>query len=155
VNQWRKFQALNPAEQRAFLQALLLLPGAALTIKLFGPRSCWRLAARLRAPNQLILDTDAAREQAKLTAKMVRAAAGHGIYKANCLPQSLVLWLLLRKVGIIAEIRIGARKVGEQLQAHAWVEQGGVALNEHTEVVEAFPPFVTNFAGEQAALNRG
>ncbi len=55
-------------------------------------------------------------------------AASHGPYRATCLRQSLALWLLLRRRGIPAELRIGVRKEGGDLQAHAWVEHQGATL---------------------------
>ncbi|HKE07531.1 MAG TPA: lasso peptide biosynthesis B2 protein, partial [Candidatus Acidoferrum sp.] len=47
-----------------------------------------------------------------------------------CLEESLILWYLLRKQGIASRLRIGVRKVNEKFEAHAWVEQEGVALNQ-------------------------
>jgi len=74
------------------------------------------------------------------TARMVRIAAQHGPYRAKCLEQSLILrWLLLRQ-GIDARILFGARKEEERMQAHAWVEVNGVALNEDDGVFRDFSP---------------
>jgi hypothetical protein len=83
------------------------------------------------------LETQRAREIARL----VRAAANHGPYRANCLEQSLVLWCLLKRNGLESEIRFGARKEDDELQAHAWVECLGIALNEDRGVEERYAPF--------------
>lgn len=45
-----------------------------------------------------------------------------------CLPRALTLATRLRQEGLPAELRLGVRRVGEGLAAHAWVECGGVAL---------------------------
>ena len=39
----------------------------------------------------------------------------------TCLPRSLTLWWLLRRHGIESEFRIGVRRDGERIVAHAWV----------------------------------
>lgn len=81
------------------------------------------------------------------TARMVRIAVERGPYRARCLEQSLVLrWLLLRQ-GIEARILFGARKEDEQMQAHAWVEVNGVALNEDNGVFRHFSPLDEPIAG--------
>jgi hypothetical protein len=82
----------------------------------------------------------------ELTARMVRSAAYRTFPGATCLERSLTLWWLLARQGIVASIRIGTHKSGDKIEAHAWVEHAGVALNEpedpHTHYAvfdEAFP----------------
>ena len=53
---------------------------------------------------------------------MEDAAARNLFFHTNCLEQSLVLWWLLRRRGIAADLRIGARKDSDRFEAHAWVE---------------------------------
>ncbi len=81
------------------------------------------------------------------TARLVRIAAEHGLYRAKCLEQSLVLRRLLQRQGIDARIVFGARKEEEQMQAHAWVEVNGVALSEDNGVHQDFSPLDELFAG--------
>ena len=63
---------------------------------------------------------------------MVNIAATHSVIRAHCLQRSLVLWSLLERNGVESELRFGARKENGQIQAHAWVEINGVALNDDT-----------------------
>ena len=49
---------------------------------------------------------------------------------SNCLVQSLALDRMLRGRGHPAEVRIGVKREGGELAAHAWVEYEGVALLE-------------------------
>jgi len=56
--------------------------------------------------------------------------------QATCLRQSLVVWFLLRRRGLPAELRIGARKVEDRLEAHAWVESNGLCLDGTRELAE-------------------
>jgi hypothetical protein len=72
---------------------------------------------------------------------MVRAAARYGIGQPNCLKVSLALWWLLARQGIASDLRVGVRKDGEKLEAHAWVECGGVALNEPESPHQHFAAF--------------
>jgi hypothetical protein len=47
--------------------------------------------------------------------------------------KSLTLWWLLARQEISSHLRIGIRKVDEKMEAHAWVERDGAALNEPDE----------------------
>ncbi len=71
---------------------------------------------------------------------MVQIAARRGLYRANCLQQSLCLWWILQRQGISTDLRIGVRK-GEQLDAHAWVEYRGTVLNDRPDIAQEFSPF--------------
>ena len=44
---------------------------------------------------------------------------------ATCLKKSLILFRLLRKRGIPAELRLGVRKVDDEFSSHAWIECAG------------------------------
>src|SRR5258708_20618117 len=52
--------------------------------------------------------------------------------RALCLQRSAVTTCLLRSYGVHAEMVIGAQKL--PFKAHAWVEVGGRAVNERTDV---------------------
>ena len=68
-----------------------------------------------------------------MTAQMVHAADRHGVVHPSCLTRSLALWWLLGRQGITSRLRIGIRKENGKLEAHAWVEREGAALNEPEE----------------------
>ena len=65
-------------------------------------------------------------------ARMVRIAATYGPFPARCLPRAVVLWALLRRQGVDAEIKLGVRRGDRGVEAHAWVELDGVALEQDT-----------------------
>jgi hypothetical protein len=81
------------------------------------------------------------REAVELIARMAAAAARNFFFDTNCLEQSLMLWWLLRRRGIAAELRIGARKEFERFEAHAWVEVDSAVLNDSSAEHQDFVPF--------------
>src|SRR5688500_3968043 len=129
VDNFCKFQLLSWPERWLLVQALFLLPLTALALRLLGFRR-WQSVLAGRAPSDETCgggQAEAAVQQSHITARMVAAAARHGPYRANCLHQSLVLSWLLRRQGIHSHLRIGVRKEGSRLEAHAWVELLGTA----------------------------
>lgn len=134
---WRKFLGLSPAERRVFLGAAVLLPAVALALRFAGLRRCQAALARF-APEA----RPAARPgcDAAGAARLVLAAARHSPCRADCLRRSLVLWCLLRRLGLPGELRLGARKRDGRLEAHAWVESGGLALDSDADG-HPFVPF--------------
>lgn len=49
-------------------------------------------------------------------------------WKTNCLVQAVAASLLLRRYGCEPQIRIGVRKDGPELAAHAWVDCNGTTI---------------------------
>jgi hypothetical protein len=74
-------------------------------------------------------------------ARIEQSVARHLPFQSNCLDQSLVLWWLLRRRGVSAEVRIGGRKEAAHFKAHAWVEAGGIALEDSGKGHLHFAPF--------------
>ena len=145
MNSFRKARRLSGSEQRLLAQALVLLPLTRGAVYLLGIKHWQRLLSRLPTSNQALPNPE---QQAHVIARMVKIAAERRIIDANCLQQTLVLWFLLRRHGIDSEICFGARKQEGEVQAHAWVEFFGQALNEDKEVCRHFSPF----AGVEVAL---
>ncbi len=141
-----RFLALRSADRWLFLQAVIALPFVRAALRVLGFRRChgglrWLTPARIRpAADPPVLD-DVAR-----LAQLVRAAAQHGMMNRNCLTESLAIWWLLRRRGLDSDIRIGVRKEGGGLDAHAWVEWAGMSLDEHREVSRSFRTLVRPMA---------
>ena len=76
-----------------------------------------------------------------------RAACAHAVDLAyrllrlprTCLTESLALFGLLRRQGIDARFRIGVRKEGEQLAAHAWIQREDTPLERTDEAYLTLP----------------
>lgn len=72
--------------------------------------------------------------------RAVRRAAFRSPYHGNCLSRSLALVWLLRRRGVDAQLRLGARVADGRLEGHAWVERDGVVLNDQPEIARGYPP---------------
>ena len=59
-------------------------------------------------------------------AQLVEAVSA--LFRLRCLRQSLILFRILKRRSIPAELRIGARRVGDNVNAHAWIEYDGQVL---------------------------
>ena len=136
----RRFSALGRSARGLFLRASVVLPLITVSLR-------WRGFRKTKALLQYFIplaygsQNPEAQARAALTAQMVRAAARYGIGQPNCLKVSLALWWLLARQGIASDLRVGVRKDGEKLEAHAWVECGGVALNEPESPHQHFAAF--------------
>ena len=116
-----------------FLRAAVLLPLISLSLRIRGFRATQQSLQSFsffskideRSPENV-----ADSERVGPAVRMVNAAVRHGWGRPTCLEKSLALWWLLRRHGIASSVRIGARAAGGKLEAHAWVECEGVALNE-------------------------
>jgi hypothetical protein len=144
----RRFKNLPPGARGLFLRAALLLPLISLGLRTRGFRST-QLRLQKCLPKIVsgtaISPPSAVDARVELTARMVMSAAHRAFRKATCLEKSLALWGLLGRQGIASSVRIGARKFGERLEAHAWVECDGIALNEPEEMHRHYPAFDETF----------
>jgi hypothetical protein len=142
-----KLRGLSATERRTLAAALVLLPLVAGWLRVAGLKRCLSAlagtATAAGSAGRTMTGSSRAdsQQRARATARLVRAAAAHGLYRVSCLPQSLVLWWLLRRAGLEAELRIGTCKDGEGFQAHAWVEVAGCALDGDGEVGAHFTAF--------------
>ena len=143
MSSWNKFQRLTSRERWLLIQALMLLPITALLLRLVGFSRCQSVLCGLAPSVELPSgnQTEELIRRANVTARMVRAVSWHGLYRGNCLQQSLVLWWLLRRQGIGSDLRIGVRKESGRLEAHAWVELMGITLNEPENIHHRFAAF--------------
>ena len=98
----------------------------------------WRLFVRhqrldswlARVPEESRPTTEAERQKIDRAARWTNVAARYPFPWARCLQRSLALCLWLNARGLRPVLRIGVRKNGATLEAHAWVEHGGQILND-------------------------
>ncbi len=128
MNRLRKFFGLSQHERSLLLIALGGLPLVAAGVSLFGYK---RMRALLAGPEARSLHaSESHRAEAERVAAAVRRVARHGLLRGTCLSRSLLLWRMLKRRGIAAEIRFGVRPGNPAMEAHAWVEQDGRSLDD-------------------------
>lgn len=69
--------------------------------------------------------------------------ASRVVPRAHCLTRSIVAQSLLAREGYLAEVRIGVRRTGDGLDAHAWLEHDGKPLFEDPGHLDTFSHFGT------------
>jgi hypothetical protein len=133
-----RLRALSAAQWLVVLSSLFLVPATQLSLRLWGFSRTARTLARWSRRTSISSDPESARE----SAEAVNLVAGRAVVGARCLGRSLVLWFILRRRGIDAELVIGADAPRRgALQAHAWVEVAGEPVNDAMDVRERFGSF--------------
>lgn len=124
-------------------QAPVALPLVALGLRRWGLGRVQSVLGRRRSHGRGGDDPAARLRSAKRLAWIVQAAAAYGPWPANCLQRSVVLWWYLRRRGIDGELRIGVRRDPEtrELTFHAWIEHGGIVLNDDPEIRRRYVTF--------------
>jgi hypothetical protein len=116
-----------------------MLVAVDLSLRALGLRRTLAWVRRLAAGHRRDVEPEAARELVERCASRVAKAAAFHPGRAECLEQSLVLWLFLRRRGVAAELRLGVQT--RPFMAHAWVEHESRPVNERTEYVEGLAAF--------------
>lgn len=142
VRRLSRWWSLPKWERVAFLELELLLSLVWVGLRTAGFERMGRWAAAAPTadkfggmPGPI---TPEAHQIAQRCASLAGTAARHGLYQANCLHQALALCRLLRRRCIPAELKVGVKLNGSQLDAHAWVELGGQVLGEPVSGYAAF-----------------
>ena len=136
MSDWKKLAKLSWADRRLLARAAAMLAHTKLvlpSIDLWTEGSAG--SARPHADA-----SEATLARARAIARLVDIASARVPFRVACLPRSIVLWRILRGEGIACELRLGARASDGPFEAHAWVECGGVALNESEPTACALPP---------------
>jgi hypothetical protein len=147
---WLRFWMLPALERETVFRAVAILPLTEVGLRVIGFRR-WKQFIELffmPAARRHELEPGAQLEMAERIAGAVRSAERNGLGTPNCLERSLTLWWLLQRVGIEAELHIGARKNEARFEAHAWVEVRGEVLNESPEVHKHYARFDAPIAAD-------
>ena len=134
-----QLKTLSLLEWQVLVTSAILLPLTALGLRLFGLKRTQQVMMYFTpaAPKTSQRKEEEVR-YGQIVARMVSVAANHGLYRANCLKKSLVLWWLLKRKGIEADLHIGVQKKGELLDAHSWVEISGNVLIDDENTIQGF-----------------
>lgn len=135
----RRISHLNSADRSTLVRAYAYLTFVDVAQRVVGFE---RLMGRLRlsggAPVVHTEHTHWQLQRAQGYARWVDVASRHHLVNAQCLHRSLALALWLSRDGIENVVRIGVRKKGQELQAHAWVEVDGHVVNDDPTIVATF-----------------
>ncbi|MCA9953069.1 MAG: lasso peptide biosynthesis B2 protein, partial [Anaerolineales bacterium] len=140
MSRWQKWQQLAWFERWLLLQALFLLALLVVALHLFAFNRVYVLLSRPLPPS-LRPNNTYRLKRAQTTAALVQSAVYLLPFPVTCLPHALALWYLLRRQGIAGKLQIGVQKNADEFAAHAWVEYGGVVLNDSADVGQRFIPF--------------
>jgi len=135
------WQSLSKSDRALLIEALFLLPVVATSLKTVGLRrtQSWLAGNPLATTPQ---STEQMRANVRRAAQMVAAACRQLPIRSRCLPRTIVLWSLLRRRGIEADVRIGVRcDTQGKFQAHAWLEWNGEVINGGGDVARQYLPF--------------
>ena len=124
MSRFARLRQLTLTERQTLLAAALLLPLVSAMLRVGGMRCVHAAIARQQRRACLgAFDPGP-------TARMVSIAARHGPWRPACLPTALTLQWLLARRGMSTVLRLGVRRAGAGIEAHAWVEHAGEALLE-------------------------
>jgi hypothetical protein len=136
----RTLRKLSRENRTLLLQALLLFPLVAASLRLFGMARTQSILSRMMKIG-LGKSTRSSPNQLEETVRLVDAAHRYNRLWSNCLKRSMVLWFFLRRRRIEADLRIGVRRSRRGLDAHAWLEYRGLVVNDDKDVHEHFAVF--------------
>lgn len=136
-----RYIGLNRADRALFTRAYIGLAVADLSLRFAG-------FSRLVQDPQGVVPQEGAGDPMAASrpdryAHWIEVAARYHIVRARCLHRSLVLHRWLLRDGLASHLRIGVRKEGNLLRAHAWVEVDGRAVHEHPGALAAFTPLTS------------
>ena len=115
-----------------FISAGFRLAGVARTQGLLRR---WASFREKTVPNQSADDVVLMATRAQ---RIVKRSAG---IEGTCLVRSFALWAMLLRRGIPSDLRFGVRKRDGKMEGHAWLERGGVSLNEEDEILATYTPY--------------
>jgi hypothetical protein len=113
-----KLVALTPAERRFLASAWLLAPAVELSLARFGLQRTLDGIERLTARGK----TGGVGVSVARGEELVAAAYARHVVRGRCLPRALLQYALHRRLGDHVRLVIGVRPPGDDLDAHAWVE---------------------------------
>jgi hypothetical protein len=135
------WHSLSKSDRGLLMSAACLLPIVAASLKTVGLRrtQSWLTGNSL---GPIVPPTEQTRANVRRAAQMVAVACRRHPVRSSCLPRAVVLWSLLQRRGIGADVRIGVRyNTQGQFESHAWLEWNGEVLNDAADVARQYLPF--------------
>jgi len=136
LNGWRKLSW--PTRVRTGGLVLMLVPVHASLFAIGYVRTRHWLERLSTAPNPRPPSPFDLTEACRF-AELASIAGRHGLVDATCLRQSLLVHFLLRRKGMVPKLMLGVRRQGSEMDAHAWVQLGDMALGQPELAHTALP----------------
>jgi Transglutaminase-like superfamily len=141
MNTFCRYVRLTPFERRIVFQGALGLAMTWAGLRMIGFGRWKRVVARWTLVDRVGCDGGRIASICETIIRMQVAAERYIFLKPSCLEHSLVLWWLLRRHGVLANMCIGGRKEQGRFAAHAWVEVDGVPVGDVDGAHRHFAPF--------------
>jgi hypothetical protein len=133
----RTFLKLTTAERGVLISAFALLAAVRLCLCIIPFRTLHR--SWTSVPQRVARHSEGASLPPERIVWLV-GVASRFIPGARCLARAMAAQLLLARAGHLADMRIGVRKDGNSLDAHAWLEYEGIPLFESDAHINGFAP---------------
>lgn len=129
IRKLRKLAQLSPCQCWLLFESLLVLSWT--HIGLFGPFDRWRksLLATTRRRRVALKPAGTSCELGSIV-RMFDIASRHLPLNDTCLSRSIALQGILSRRGIDSTLCLGVRRGDQAVEAHAWLEQAGVVVND-------------------------
>jgi Transglutaminase-like superfamily len=121
-----KASTLSRGDWGVLARAMGLLPAVSVGLRLVGLRRMIALGEMRTAVSRRRGGDDPG--NFARTAWLVEIAGRYCLPRPTCLAKALVVFTLLKRRGLPAELVIGVSKTQGLLEGHAWVELGGAAV---------------------------
>lgn len=118
---------------------LVGLPLIAISLRVSGYRKTRHRLEQSSAPSESRQHTANDLVEAESLAKLASIAGNRLPIQATCLRQALLVYWMLRRKGLLPELRIGVQKVQGNMDAHAWVELDGTPVGQTDLTHKPFP----------------
>jgi hypothetical protein len=148
---WRRVSGLSWSHRWLLVEATIVMHALALLLRFFPLQRVYSvLSATLPGRGGRAKLSAQQMEDARAAAPLVDFVSRHGLIRATCLHRSLVLWWLMRRRGVTAHLKLGARRADGAFDGHAWVELDGIVLNDREDVTDNYVPLPWLLSGPDA-----
>lgn len=129
---------LPPADKWLFFRAYILGIFARGCIRLFGFKKTMRILEPFSKSNNSMKSQPVNIEQYhKLSVLTYKT----GKYLMNCLAVCVSYWVLLRRRGVVTELKFGMTLQDNKLKAHSWLEYNGQPFTDKSDINIKYRPF--------------
>jgi hypothetical protein len=132
---------MTPEQRGLFFRSLVLLPVSAALLRRQGLGWVQQRVLSHQPVQDAAVGEGREIELSRDAAEAVDLAARKGVWRANCLQRSVVLWRELVRYGVKGDLRIGVRGGGPDQEMHAWIEVADHVINDRPDIGSEFRPF--------------